>query len=293
MGLAPVSAEAYYNRVQGTVATSHSARGWQLGVNVCMSVAFLAFACGEVSTPTQVGQGGNAGSMLSVGGSAGSSGAGGMGLGGTRPDDERDAGPETGTGGGGGSSGFMYPADCPPPNPIPVVGQSIVIQSVNFNTSQIVIRNASSSPVELVGGQMGWQWCNFPGYDVVVLADVTLLPDETIAFYMIQNGDVVRPLFPGEEGDANELGIYITTGSFGNSTLIRAFVSWGAGLRGGRESVAGTAGVWTFGQRVAIAPGDDGFIITGPADRGDGYTSVPERCLVTPPNRPGIVVPMP
>jgi len=188
----------------------------------------------------------------------------------------------------------MYPEDCPTPNPIPAPDgdQIIVIQSVHFQRGEIVIRNVSSDPVTITGGEMGWQWCNFPQYNSIVLEDLVLEPDQTLALRMVNQFRYWR-LYPGAEGDPNELGIYITTGAFNNSELIRAFVSWGAGLRGGRESVAVTALLWTNQDRVEIQPGHAGFIITGRADEGSGYTSVPARCLVLPPNPPGTVLPMP
>jgi hypothetical protein len=255
--------------------------------------ALVALGCGAVDSNNPPGQGGRAGSAMGSGaaGSAGSGGAGGMSMGGSGGS-QRDAGPETGSE-NGGSGPFMYPDGCPTPVAIPAnSAQTIVIQSVNFRTSQVVIRNASPGPVAIEGGQMGWQWCNIPGYDLLVLEDITLQPDETLAFYMIQNGRVIRPLFDGEPGDPNELGIYIDAGSFDESDLIAAFVSWGAGYNGGREVTANLGEKWIFGERIEIGPGDDGFIITGKADEGAGYTSVPERCLVAPPNPPGTLLPV-
>lgn len=260
-----------------------------------MATACVALGCGEITDNTPGAQGGSAGTAMGAGaaGSSGSSGSGGMSMGGTG-NQEQDAGPETGSGNGGP---FMYPDGCPEPSPIAapdaVEPQVVVIQSINFETSEIVIRNISSRPVEIEGGQMGWQWCNIPGYDLLVLESVTLEPDATLAFYLIQNGAALRPLFDGNDpGDPNEMGIYSTTGSFMSSELMTAFVSWGEGYLGGRESVAVQAGLWTGMDRVEIQPGHAGFIITGRADEGAGYTSVPERCLVHPPNPPGTRLPM-
>jgi hypothetical protein len=226
-------------------------------------------------------------------GSSGSSGSGSMSMGGTG-NAPRDAGPETGTGNGGE---FMYPEGCPEPTPIAapdtVFGpQQIVIQSLNFRTSEIVLRNISSEPQTLTGGEMGWQWCNFPNYNSVVVEDLTLEPDETLAFRLV-NQFMYFPLFEGDPGDPNEMAIYTDTGSFMSAELMTSFVSWGAGLTNGRESVAAMAGVWTFMDRIEIQPGHAGFIITGRADLGSGYTSVPLRCLVAPPNPPGAVIPQP
>lgn len=267
-----------------------------LMTNIALAAALSALGCGEI-TDNPVGQGGQAGSAMGTGaaGSAGSSGSAGTSMGGSGGS-QGDAGPETGTG-NGGSGPFMYPDGCPEPRaiaaPDAVEEQTTVIQSINFRTSEIVIRNISSRPIVIEGGQMGWQWCNIPGYDLLVLENVTLQPDDTLAFYLVQNGMVVRPLFDGaDSADPNEMGIYTTTGSFMSAELLASFVSWGAGHNGGRESVAAMAGVWTFGERVEIAPGHAGFIITGRADLGSGYTSVPERCLVHPPNPPGTELPV-
>jgi len=177
------------------------------------------------------------------------------------------------------------PEGCPAPTPIPAPGQVIGIQSVHFGRSEVVLRNVSNTTQTIVGGRQGWQWCNVPGYFNIVLGDddVVLAPGETYAFQLIERGGKPRPLFDGEAAeDTNELGIYTVTGSFNSTELIVAFVSWGAGSSfESRESVGSMAGVWTFGSRVAIGPGAAGFIATGDATVGDGYTSVPDRCLPT------------
>jgi hypothetical protein len=36
---------------------------------------------------------------------------------------------------------------------------------------------------------------------------------------------------------------------------------------------------WDFGSRIPIEPGHAGFVATGAARSGDGFTSVPDRCL--------------
>ncbi len=276
-------------RVYSRLALGHS-----LGIRAGFASAWLALGCGEITDNPSLAQGGRAGSAMGAGaaGSSGSSGSGGMSMGGTS-NEEQDAGPETGSGNGGS---FMYPEGCPEPSPIAspdaVDPQTIVIQSINFRTSEVVIRNISSRPQTLVGGEMGWQWCNFPNYNSIALSDVTLPPGGTLAFRLV-NQFSIFPLFDGEPGDPNEMAIYTTTGSFMSAELMTSFVSWGAGLAGGRESVAVMAGLWTATDRVEIAPGHAGFIITGRADEGAGYTSVPLRCLVAPPNPPGTVLPMP
>ncbi len=84
--------------------------------------------------------------------------------------------------------------------------------------------------------------------------------------------------------DTNELGIYTNTGAFNNSELMVAFVSWGAGASyETRESIGMLAGLWTYMERVEIDPGSAGFIATGDVTRGDGFTSVPARCLPATP----------
>lgn len=217
-----------------------------------------------------------------------------MGGGGTRSGED-DAGAESGTGAGG--SEFMYPRDCPQPRPVAAPDadppQVVVIQSVNFETSEIVIRNISSTEQVIDGGEMGWQWCILPYYNSVLRnEELTLEPGQTLAFRPVNQGSY-WPIYPGEQGDPNELAIYVTTGSFMTPDLMRAFVSWGAGYRDGRESVAVQAGLWTATDRVEIQPGHAGLVITGRADERAGYTSVPARCLIAPPNPPGTLLPEP
>jgi hypothetical protein len=159
----------------------------------------------------------------------------------------------------------------------------IVIQSIHFARSEVVLRNVSQTTQTLAGGRQGWQWCNFPDYWNVQLAegDIVIEPGGTYKFTLINENGGVRALYPGDDpNDGNELGIYSTTGSFMTGELIEAFVSWGAGSNfGSRESVAVQGLVWTNSERVEIQPGHAGFIATGAVDRAAGYTSVPARCL--------------
>lgn len=259
---------------------------------VCL--ALMALACGDVSEPSMsaggsagsasAGTSGSGGGSMSNGGNGGSAitnGGSGGGAGATLDPDAGMAG-----GGSGGASEFMYPDGCPIPDPIPVPGQVVAIQSVNFNTSEVVLRNVTDSELTLDGGQQGWQWCNFPNYGPVLANVITLDPGETVAIILVNQSGDFWPLYPGEPGDANEMAIYDSAGGFMNAERMLNFVTWGAGSNGGRESVAATAGRWTFGERVEISDGHAGFVATGATNRGSGYTSVPSRCLVAPPNPP-------
>ncbi len=150
-----------------------------------------------------------------------------------------------------------------------------------------MLQNVSRTPQTIVGGLNGWQWCNVPDYWNIVLVeeDVVLAPGETYTFHLIQRMRTTRVLYHGEsDSDVNELGIYTTTGAFTNPLLMAAFVSWGAGSTyESREYVASQAEKWTAGERVAIQPGHAGFVATGNARRGAGFTSVPARCLPASP----------
>jgi hypothetical protein len=219
--------------------------------------------------------GGGGGTVVSGGGSAGRAG------GGAGMASMSDAGAEGGSGGEGGSSGgFMYPAGCPVPAPIPAKpNQQIVIQSLNFNTSEIVLKNVSTTPVVIKGTRSGWQWCNFPAYWYLSDDDITLQPGQTFKFLPNYNTSGVRQF----EKDSGEVGIYSVSGSFDEPDLILNFVSWGTGILGGREYVATMADVWTYDNHIDVGSGA-GFVATGNVKTAAGFTPVPTRCLVAPPN---------
>jgi len=187
------------------------------------------------------------------------------------------------SGAGGGGSEPPVPEGCPEITPIAAPGQVIGIQSVHFGRSEVVLRNVSDVQQTIIGGRQGWQWCNVPGYWAVVIAEenVVLAPGETYTFHLIERDATLRLLYDGEDAaDTNELGIYTTTGAFNNPELIEAFVSWGAGSSfETRESTASMGEKWSYGSRVQVEPGDAGFVATGDARTGDGFTSVPDRCL--------------
>jgi hypothetical protein len=65
---------------------------------------------------------------------------------------------------------------------------------------------------------------------------------------------------------------------FNQEESMRAFLIWNDPITTGRESVA-AQGIWTFGDRATIEPGDVGLYATGPTNEASGYTSVPASCF--------------
>lgn len=233
------------------------------------------------------GSGGSAGTAAGSAGAAGTSntaGAGGDAGSSTFEPDAGDGETGSGNGGAGAQAGFVYPPGCPTPTPEPVPGQTVVIQSVNFITSEVVVRNVSDSDVEIIAGRQGWQWCSFPAYWNLILSEdpadnVTLSPGETFAFPAVYNLNGLWPMSP----EGGEMAIYVNTGSFMTASQMRAFVSWGD-APSSRENVAVMGGYWTNSERIAVAISAAGFVITGRSDRAAGYRAVREECLVHPPN---------
>lgn len=288
--LARGSGEIYYTFV--TMNSNTSAAGLVALGALALPFPWLV-ACSGAEEPTGAGgsaivAGGGSGAGATLGGSGGEAGtsssggtAGDAGSGNVEPD---AAAGGTGAGGTGVQSGFMYPPGCPVPTPEPVPGQTIVIQSVNFITSEVVIRNVSDSDVEVIAGRQGWQWCAFPAYWNLILSEdpadnVTLSPGETFAFPAVYNQNGLWPMTP----EGGEMAIYVNTGSFMTASQMRAFVSWGE-APSSRENVAVMGGYWTNSDRIAVAITAAGFVITGRSDRASGYRAVREECLVHPPN---------
>lgn len=256
------------------------------GVSVLgIALALAGVACGDSSNnPNGISSGASAGrgggtSMAGRGGSTSSGGSAGSAM--------VDAGSEGGAAGsstGGASMGGSSmggsggrPEGCPEPSPIPAAGQTIVIQSINFDTSEIVLRNASDTPQSIDLGRQGWQWCAYPRYWSFTdeITTLELAPGETYSFIAINNQSRVLALVP-EEG---EMAIYNRVQAFDDYDAMESFAAWGD-VQAFRESYAVQRGVWTYEERIQIAPGHAGFIATGETDRASGYTSVPARCLV-------------
>jgi hypothetical protein len=164
---------------------------------------------------------------------------------------------------------------------MPVPGQVIALQSVNFETSEIVIRNVSASDQTIVGGRRGWQWCNYPHYWNLgdEIGNVVLKPGGTFRFIANNNQSGPVELFP----EGGEFAIYTTTGSFTSAELMRSFVAWGD-IQAVREPTAVTAGLWTFGERVEVRSGHTGIVAVGNTKIGSGYVSVRAACLLAPSN---------
>lgn len=178
---------------------------------------------------------------------------------------------------GGSAGSSSRPEGCPEPAPMPASGQAIVIQSLNVMTAEIILKNASSSPQSINLGRAGWQWCEFPRYWSLSEVDgvLELGPGETYSFFAINNQSG-QPELVAAEG---EMAIYNRIQAFDDYDAVEAFVAWGD-VQAYRESYAVQRGVWTYDERIEIAPGHAGFIATGQTDLASGYTSAPARCLV-------------
>jgi hypothetical protein len=258
------------------------------GLATCGIGLGLSLACGEITTPVNPGVGGSSGG---AGGRAGTAGAAGtVPMGGAQSlldgGAMLDAGGVAGSG-GAGSGGTGTISGCPEPTPIAAIPeQTIVIQSVHFGRSEVVLKNISPVEQTLAGGRRGWQWCNVPDYWNIKLTeeDIVLGPGETYKFRLIREDGRVRTLYGEDPAEVNEVAIYNTTGSFMSAELIEAFVSWSGGSgQGTRDNVASAAGIWVFDSHIEISPGHAGFIATGNAISGEGFTSVPARCLPADP----------
>lgn len=258
------------------------------GAKTTLACLVMGLACaGEVSTdPDEEAVGGSANAAGGRSGAAGRGGRGGSAGAAGRGGSAGSAMVDAGAAGAGGTSmqgagaAPELPADCPQIEAIPVPGQAIVIQSMNFDTSEVVLKNVSNTTQTILGQRTGWQWCNFPAYWAISEAgDVELSPGETFAFIAIYNTTGAREFDP----EGGEMGIYTATGSFTTPELMRSFVSWGDVIPQ-REATASMGGYWVYGDRIAIEPGDDGFVIVGESDRASGYQSVRAACLVAPPN---------
>jgi hypothetical protein len=179
----------------------------------------------------------------------------------------------------GGSSAL--PADCPVPAPIGVPDQTVAIQSINFATSEIVLRNVSDTDQTVLGGRVGWQWCDWPMYwDLTESADnVVLAPGKTFSFIALYNTSGPVQLF----AEGGEMAIYTTTGSFNDAEFMVSFVAWGE-IDAKRESFAVTKDLWTFSERIETQPDAAGFVATGLTKRSASYRSVRAACLRAPPN---------
>jgi len=271
----------------GSKATGSRATSSKGLSSLGIALALGGLACGDESNnPNGISTGGTSAGRGGSSSTAGTAGRGGSpASGGSAGAGEGDAGNEAGAAGssmagssmGGASGSSSRPEGCPEPNPIPVADQTVVIQSINFETSEMILRNVASTPQSVTLGRQGWQWCSFPRYWSLTDEAITieLAPGETYSFIAINNQSGPVNLV-GAEG---EMALYTRVQAFDDYEAMASFTAWGD-VDAYRESYAVQRGVWTFDERIQIGPDDAGFIATGPTNRASGYTSVPARCLV-------------
>jgi hypothetical protein len=187
------------------------------------------------------------------------------------------------SGGGGADGGFgavdasgavVFDAqpcatDCPAPAPVPVTEQQVIIESVDFVTDTLVLRNVSGGQIDTAS----WQLCQGPG------------SYQSFDSMMWEDGESLSTIVFDGIDESSELGVY-SSPSFTDSAAIEAYARWGtddATTPSVRESVAigATPPRWTDGDFVAVCSGDQGIVATGRSDISDGFRSIGTACFAT------------
>ena len=136
---------------------------------------------------------------------------------------------------------------------------NLVISEIDLVANKVEIVNTGASSVNMAG----YQWCNLwkgsPAYVAVSTGQIVAL-ESTVTTLNLPAGAVVTFLVPGSSAGSfitdlqGEVGLY-TSGSFGSSTAIVDYVSWG-GASSGRDNVAQAKGIWVDNTSVAVTAAD-------------------------------------
>lgn len=238
------------------LASSARAR---LGVVLLLS-SLLIPACGDDDDA----DGGQADTGGSTDADTGDTGTADTGTADTGTADIADGGPSCGT-------------DCPP-SPAPS-GSGLVIASVRFEGSdEVVITNLSGGDLDLDG----WFVCIRPNYHP--LPAMTLGDGASLTLVLRDGGandaETIYLENPSLSiGAAGEFAVY-SSGNFGSSSDIEAYVRWGEVASGSnRESVAVGAGLWSAGDFVAVCEDDAGVLAIGDVTTSAGWEGVAAACL--------------
>lgn len=225
--------------------------------------------------------GGSGGGGLDAGaGGSPTAGDGGLGAGGTSSGSA--AAPDSGIAGADAAApiaddgGVAAPGGCPTIEVQPVPGQALAIVAMHITEGRAVIRNASAED-QLLSADA--QLCQRPFCVFLGETERTLAAGEELSVDVSVSLDLALT-FSLEGG---ELALHDALDVDAEGSLL-AYVSWGEGATtgpngNGRETEAVAAGLWTSGERVALAPGAAGFVATGASNQAAGYTSVPAACF--------------
>ena len=137
---------------------------------------------------------------------------------------------------------------------------NLVISEIDLVANKVEIVNTGTSSVNMAG----YQWCNLwkgsPSYVAVSTGQIVAL-ESTVTTLNLPAGAVVTFLVPGTSAGSfitdlqGEVGLY-SSGSFGSSTAMVDYVSWGGDAV--RDSVAAgkVPSIWGNGTSVAITAAD-------------------------------------
>ncbi len=140
-----------------------------------------------------------------------------------------------------------------------VANANLVISEIDLVANKVEIVNTGTGSVNMAG----YQWCNlWKGSNayVAVSAGQIVASESTVTTLNLPAGAVVTFLVAGNTAGSfitdlqGELGLYIN-GSFGASTSMVDYVSWG-GASTGRDNVAQTKGIWVDNTSVTVTAAD-------------------------------------
>lgn len=163
----------------------------------------------------------------------------------------------------------------------------IIIQSINFATSRVVLKNVTAGDKTI----SNWVLCFGPP-TYLNIPDATVVPDGGTLTLVVGSGPC-GGMQPGEVcvsggftiPNTGELGLYIDT-DYAMPASIRTYVRWGA-LDGTtssvRQMVADQADLWpgtsAANDFVPICGTHDGFVATGDVTSALGYASADVTCF--------------
>lgn len=138
----------------------------------------------------------------------------------------------------------------------------IVINEVDVSNRLVELKNQGTTNIDITG----YRLCNYPYYPTISEALV-----ESGSLIMAP-GAITLISAPNIEFNINddELGLYLPTGSFGNSDAILDYLEWGLTPHF-RSNVAVAAGTWTSGEFIPTPPAGQTINFDGEGDSADDY----------------------
>ena len=162
--------------------------------------------------------------------------------------------------------------------------QEVIIYSVDHVQDIVVLRNTTSSPVDLSAGDICRPF-SYHGFSAHPAANVIPANSDLVIHLTATGTDTATDMYIGSGAfdlNASDEVMIFRVASGHSPSAIEAYLRYGPAAPSGRQSQAVGVGLWTTGESVSLCDGHDALVATGDVTGASGFGSITNLQVCTP-----------